>query len=170
MGIAIEPTLPSDALVIHTVRTTASLRRSVIGMYRWAPRAVFFMVIAVVAVAACFALAPSRGPLDWLPPLAAVVGGLAFLPWMIWTTVRRLSDKAGREGSPVFTITHETVKYATSVMSAEVAWRAVHSVCVSPHTLYVFTTRSCALFIDRGEHDARFLELARAAGVRVRGA
>jgi len=170
MGIAIEPAPQADALVIHTVRTPASLRRSVIGMYRWAPRALFVMAIAVVAVIACSVGTPSHRPLDWLPPVVGIVSGLGFMVWMTTTTVRRLADKAQREGSPVFTITRDTVKYTTTVMSAEVAWRAVHSVCVSPHTLYIFTTRSCALFIDRGAHDARFLELARAAGVRVRGA
>lgn len=158
------------ALVIPTERTLPGLRRSVFGMCRWAPRAMLVAVAAIVIVVACFVGTPSHKPGDWAPPIVGAAAGLGAIVWMYMNMARKLFEKARVQGSPVFTITGIHVQYATRDVTAEVAWRSVHSVCVSRHTVYIFTTPACALFIDRGQHDAQLLAIARGAGVRVRGA
>lgn len=160
----------TTALVIPTERTLPGLRRSVFGMCRWAPRAMVVAVAAVALVVACYVGTPSRKPADWAPPIVASAADLGCILWMYMNMARKLFEKARVQGSPVFTITGSHVQYATQDVTAEVAWRSMHSVCVSSHTIYIFTTPACALFIDRGQHDARLLDIARRAGVRLRGA
>jgi hypothetical protein len=159
-----------DVLVIEAERPLPWLRRSLFGMYRWASNGAAFGMFIFIMVAVCLS---SPGPTTlatWTPLFVglalAIIGGVLRHLYI----VRKLHALTLVNGVPVYTATPERIRCKFGENTTDLQWSSIHSVCVAPRTLYVFTSRTAAWFIPRGVHDEPLLALARGAGVRIRGA
>jgi len=158
-----------DPLIIRTERTLPWLRRSLLGMYRWAPAGLAVLATGLIVLAG---ISISGGQGRWLDYVPLYIGAIAFaivLPWRTHVIARKLFRMAQSHGSPVYTVDAETLRNTNGPFTTEVAWRSVHRVCVSPQAIYIFTTKNGAWLMGRGDHETRLFSLARSAGVPVVG-
>jgi hypothetical protein len=160
-----------DVLVIEAERTVRGLRRSMFGMYRWvaAGKVMVFAIALWLIILAVFHQNIRR---DF--PVLAAIGGfvIAMLGMSVWQTLRessKLAKKARGAGPLRFTATPASMRCDFDGDTLEVAWKNVHSMCVSSHTIYVFINRNIAWFIQRGDHERALFALARTGGVAMRG-
>ncbi|UPG94666.1 YcxB family protein [Luteibacter aegosomatissinici] len=161
-----------DVLVIESQPTLPTIRRSMIGMYRWTPGGKLLLagIGLWLLIFLCFPQGIRHAPLVPAAIGGFVVSMLAMSVWMSLKSARQLFNKT-RSGGPLrFTATPLHMRCDFDGDSLEVTWKNVERVCVSAHTVYVFIGRNTAWLIPRSEHEARLLEFARAANVRVLGA
>ncbi|UPG94665.1 YcxB family protein [Luteibacter aegosomatissinici] len=161
--------MAQDILIIRCDRTLSGLRRSVLGMYRWLPDGVLLLATTILMAAMCLSDHGRNPLLNWMPMLVFIAVMLALVVPRYLKIARKLYLQSREHGPPEFTVTAERIRCDNAGNSADLKWDSVHSVCVSPHTLYIFVNRRCAWFVPRGAHDERFLAMVRKANVRVRG-
>jgi hypothetical protein len=138
-------------------------------MYRWLPDGLVLLATTVLMAVMCLSDNGRSPLLNWMPMLVFVAVILAVVVPRHLKLASKLYVRSRESGPPEFTVTAERIRCDNAGDSADLKWDSVHSVCVSPHTLYVFVNRRCAWFVPRGTHDSHFLALVRAANVRIRG-
>ena len=141
-------------------------------MYRWvaAGKVMVFAIVLWLVILAAFHQSIRR---DY--PVLAAIGGfvIAMFGMTVWQILRESSKlaKKAREAAPLrFTATAAGMRCDFDGDSLDVAWKNIHSMCASSHTIYVFINRNFAWFIQRGDHEQSLFALARASGVVMRGA
>ncbi|MGA7439288.1 MAG: YcxB family protein [Luteibacter sp.] len=158
-----------DTLVIRTDRTLPWLRRSLFGMYRWVSTG---LIILVVMGFLLLLYVTDPGPSVVLNCVPFVVFVGIIVAWLIprhFKLAQKMFDEAQLSGPPVFTATRDRIRCDCAGNTTDLKWSSVHSVCVSSKTLYVFVNRRSAWFLPRGESEDRLINMARDAGVRIRG-
>jgi hypothetical protein len=139
-------------------------------MYRWVPAMPIVLIASTVIVLVLCAFTHGPSPLlNWIPGLVYLTVVLLFLVPRHFALAKKMHALAAEKGLPVFTATTDRIRCDVDGNATDLRWASIHSLCVSPETIYIFVDRRCSWFVPRGTHDERLLGLARSANVRIRG-